>query len=54
MLRVKWFPAALEAPYEATLLAATRSGIEKVYLTLLGGGVFGNDPAWIAYVAALR
>ena len=40
-----------EAAYEATLLSAvinaSRSGVDIVYLTLLGGGVFGNDDAWI-------
>lgn len=51
-----WEPLArlvLEAAYEATLLAAagaqsagTGSGV--VWLTFLGGGVFGNDAAWIA------
>lgn len=46
----------LEAAYEATLLAAClnaaagRSNI--VLLTRLGGGAFGNDPAWID--AAMR
>lgn len=41
----------LEAAYEATLraaaLAAQRSGNPTVFLTMLGGGVFGNDMAWI-------
>lgn len=41
----------LDAAYEATLLAAainaSRTGVNVVYLTLLGGGVFGNDDAWI-------
>jgi hypothetical protein len=41
----------LEASYEATLLAARAnaavSGNRSVYLTLLGGGVFGNDDVWI-------
>lgn len=41
----------LEASYEATICAAilnTRSnGNLPVYLTLLGGGAFGNPPAWI-------
>lgn len=41
----------LDAAYEATLLAAVinaaRNGVNIVYLTLLGGGVFGNDDAWI-------
>ncbi len=41
----------LEAAYEATLAAAalnaSKSGNKSVYLTLLGGGVFGNDQGWI-------
>ena len=41
----------LEASYEATLWAANlnfaRTGNNKVYLTLLGGGVFGNSDDWI-------
>ncbi len=37
---------ALEAGYEATLLAAL--GAEgPVYLTLLGGGAFGNRSEWV-------
>ena len=51
-----WGPLArlvLEAAYEATLYAAVlharpESGRQKVVLTALGGGVFGNEPAWIA------
>jgi hypothetical protein len=45
-----WEPLArlvLEASYEATLLVAQARNIDKVYLTLLGGGVFGNDTDWI-------
>jgi len=49
-----WAPIAslvLEAAYEATLLAAVenaaRRGRERVYLTQLGGGAFGNDLEWI-------
>lgn len=46
----------LEAAYEATLLAAvlnaSKTGNKSVYLTLLGGGAFGNDQAWI--VDAIR
>jgi hypothetical protein len=42
----------LEAAYEATLLAAllNRREFESpvVYLTLLGGGAFGNDWSWIS------
>ncbi len=41
----------LEAAYEATLAAAvlnaSKSGSKLVYLTLLGGGAFGNDQVWI-------
>ena len=41
----------LEASYEGTFCAASlnlaRTGNKKVYLTLLGGGAFGNDSAWI-------
>ena len=41
----------LEASYEATLLAGAVNSIryksDSVYLTLLGGGAFGNDESWI-------
>ncbi len=41
----------LDAAYEATLAAAVakavRTGNDVVYLTLLGGGVFGNPDQWI-------
>jgi hypothetical protein len=41
----------LEAAYEATLCTAivnaTRNGSSRLFLTLLGGGAFGNDIAWI-------
>ncbi|WDQ17772.1 hypothetical protein [Rhodopirellula sp. P2] len=41
----------LDAAYEATLAAAVinmqNSGSRAVYLTLLGGGVFGNQEKWI-------
>lgn len=46
----------LQAAYEATMLAAVlnarRGGSKVVLLTELGGGAFGNDPAWIH--AAMR
>jgi hypothetical protein len=52
----RWAPLArlvLEASYEATLLAgrlnAEATGNPRVFLTLLGGGVFGNESAWIFY-----
>ena len=41
----------LEAAYEATLAGAvknaSKTGNTSVYLTLLGGGAFGNDQGWI-------
>ena len=41
----------LDAAYEATICAgilnAARTGVNKVYLTSLGGGVFGNRDKWI-------
>lgn len=41
----------LEATYEATLHAAVlnmeRNGSNKVFLTLVGGGAFGNKESWI-------
>ena len=61
-----WAPFArlvLDAAYEATLHAAVlyarppeANGRRKVVLTALGGGVFGNEPAWIsaAIVRALK
>lgn len=47
-----WEPFArlvLEASYEATLLAGlSNPHSDRVLLTAVGGGVFGNDPSWIA------
>ncbi|MBL8892503.1 MAG: dual specificity protein phosphatase family protein [Planctomycetaceae bacterium] len=41
----------LEAAYEATFAAAvlnlSKTGNHSLYLTLLGGGAFGNDQEWI-------
>lgn len=41
----------LEAAYESTLRAAvenaSKTGNNRVYLTMLGGGAFGNRPEWI-------
>ncbi|OWY23792.1 hypothetical protein C7N43_13415 [Sphingobacteriales bacterium UPWRP_1] len=41
----------LEASYEATLAAGLlnfeKTGNSSVFLTLVGGGAFGNEPAWI-------
>lgn len=41
----------LEASYEATICAAilnsTRNGSNRLFLTLLGGGAFGNETDWI-------
>lgn len=46
----------LEAAYEATICSAilnlVRTGNNKVFLTLLGGGAFGNKTEWI--VGAVR
>ena len=49
-----WAPFArlvLEAAYEATLLAGVRNAVRgvsnRVLLTRLGGGAFGNDEDWI-------
>ncbi len=49
-----WEPLArlvLDGAYEATLMAAAinadRTGNNRAYLTMLGGGVFGNHPRWI-------
>ena len=49
-----WEPFAsliLKSSYEATLLAAiynrNNGGSNKVFLTLLGGGAFGNEFSWI-------
>lgn len=49
-----WEPMAclvLEATYEATLLAGVlntqTTGNPRVYLTMVGGGVFGNPVEWI-------
>lgn len=54
-----WEPFArliLEATYEATLHAAllnkSRNGSNLLFLTMIGGGVFGNRPEWI--VDAIR
>jgi hypothetical protein len=54
-----WAPFAklvLEAAYEATLRAGVQNGRRignwTVYLTLLGGGAFGNRPEWI--IGAIR
>jgi hypothetical protein len=50
----RWEPFArlvLEAAYEATFsvaaLNAANTGNKNLYLTMLGGGAFGNDRAWI-------
>ena len=41
----------LEATYEATICAgilnSLKTGNKKVFLTLVGGGAFGNDSSWI-------
>lgn len=54
-----WAPFAqliLEASYEATICAAilnsVKNGSDRLFLTLLGGGAFGNDTDWI--IGAIR
>lgn len=51
VLWAKFATLVLEAAYEATLLAGLRNydmtGNNRVFLTLLGGGAFGNDRVWI-------
>lgn len=49
-----WAPLAklvLEAAYEATICSAIlsrdRNQSNRLFLTLLGGGAFGNNPDWI-------
>jgi len=45
-----WKPFSLlvlEASYEATICAGILNGDDKIYLTLVGGGVFGNELEWI-------
>jgi hypothetical protein len=41
----------LEAAYEATICAAilnaAQNGTNRLFLTLLGGGAFGNETDWI-------
>ncbi|HKA21602.1 MAG TPA: hypothetical protein VKN18_25220 [Blastocatellia bacterium] len=55
-LWAEFAPLVLEAAYEATMCAAIlnskRNRNNRLYLTLLGGGAFGNEPDWI--IAAIR
>ena len=39
--------AAYEATFAAAALNASKTGNQSLYLTLLGGGAFGNDQVWI-------
>ena len=57
--QANWEPLArlvLDGAYEATLRLAARIGATKIFLTLLGGGAFGNPLDWIfdAIVKAVR
>ena len=49
-------PLILEAAYEAAMctaiLNAMNSGSNRLFLTLLGGGAFGNETVWI--IGAIR
>lgn len=38
--------AAYEATFAAAVINAVNTGANKIFLTLLGGGAFGNDDAW--------
>ena len=38
--------------YEAVLKLAYIQGINKVFLTIVGGGVFNNDPLWVVNALA--
>jgi hypothetical protein len=42
----------LDAAYESTIKIAAAFGKKKVFLTLVGGGVFNNDLSWIAQALA--
>lgn len=42
----------LDAEYEGTLLAAKALGVQTVFLTLVGAGVFGNKKQWVAAAIA--
>lgn len=44
--------ALLDAAYAGTLLVAATNKKKKVFLTLIGGGVFGNDISWISSAIA--
>ena len=47
----------LEATYEATICAAIINNSNKLFLTMVGGGVFGNREEWITdsiYRAAVK
>ena len=51
-----WEPFArlvLEATYEATLLIAKLKAVQRVFLTRVGGGVFGNGEPWIDEAIAM-
>jgi hypothetical protein len=39
--------AAYEATFHAAMINAGRTGSRRVFLTLLGGGAFGNEMEWI-------
>ena len=41
--------AAYEATMWATILNAQRGASNVVFLTLLGGGAFGNQSSWIPH-----
>ncbi|MFZ5949387.1 MAG: hypothetical protein ACOYXC_01680 [Candidatus Rifleibacteriota bacterium] len=44
--------ASYEAAFCASILNSQQNGNKKLFLTMLGGGAFGNDPKWI--LAAIK
>jgi hypothetical protein len=39
--------ATYEAAFAAAVINSEKTGNNRLYLTLVGGGAFGNEPAWI-------
>lgn len=45
---IAWSQTVIDAAYQGTLLSAIALGKSKVFLTLVGGGAFGNKLSWIS------
>lgn len=41
-----WAQSIIDAAYEGTILSAIAHGKKRVFLTMVGGGVFGNKTTW--------